>query len=286
MLAIEFVRRQRKMSQQDCHRRRASPPTSFRLSNKGAAFRTTTKRDALRVRSASIHRNYLNQSRSWKRVVAEIDRRTPLDQLPEVLRVDEAATWLDCSTGALVRANQSRPAGARENWPVDPGPAIGTRAIHEDVKEEHMDTTTHDREANTTLDPHRPVLTASRKRFWTSRTGWAATTRSRTARRRSPTRSERSLAGIRWRSFRNITRRERHRDDRTARAHRETQRRLRADRNARAQLRLSLVEPLCAVRACGLRDVCAAARAAAVRLHDRAEPVGLCDDRSGGSHRV
>ncbi len=39
----------------------------------------------------------------------EIDRRTPLEELPDMCRVSEAATWLDCSEGVLykmIRQNQ------------------------------------------------------------------------------------------------------------------------------------------------------------------------------------
>jgi len=43
-----------------------------------------------------------------------IDRHTPIDQLPELLRVDEAAQWLDCSRGTIYElARQHEDAAAR-----------------------------------------------------------------------------------------------------------------------------------------------------------------------------
>ena len=38
-----------------------------------------------------------------------IDRNTPLDELPELLRVDEAARWLDCSRGTIYEQARRRP---------------------------------------------------------------------------------------------------------------------------------------------------------------------------------
>ena len=38
-----------------------------------------------------------------------IDRQTPLDLLPELLRVGEAAQWLDCSEGTIYEIARQRP---------------------------------------------------------------------------------------------------------------------------------------------------------------------------------
>lgn len=39
--------------------------------------------------------------------MGEITRATPLAELPEILRVEEAAVWLDCSKGVLYEAVKS-----------------------------------------------------------------------------------------------------------------------------------------------------------------------------------
>jgi excisionase family DNA binding protein len=41
------------------------------------------------------------RSQKWRRIVAEVTRFTPLEELPELLRVEEVASYWDVSRGIV-----------------------------------------------------------------------------------------------------------------------------------------------------------------------------------------